>query len=401
MTATTGYQAGVESNAVQISYGLESVYGTAPATAFQAIRLVSESLNGSKTRTRPSEINMTRESSAAVTSRETAGGAINYALSYATFDDFFSVVLGSDWGAAQTIAGSAGDITITNVSSSSAGLSSTTSTKFQNLTAGMWIRLIGFTNATNNGFFHVTAKADNSHLTLATPGGATVTETPFLAAAQVRAQTIVNGTTFKSLFLQKKFSSSLWMRYPGAYVNSWTLTGGVGQFLQGSFGVIAQQELNQTSDASTGGVTAAPTGKVFDPVGGFYGVLWNDAPIVATVDSFNLSVANTDAAPEYGMGSSVAAGLLAGTIEVTGSIKLYFKDFTIYARFKSETAGSLSFIAKDAAGNAYVVTLPNALLVNPQINAGGPGTAVYSTFTIEGDPQAAGGTIQIDKLPAT
>lgn len=400
MPATTGYQAGTEANATQLSYGVESVYGTAPATTFQAIRYVSESLADSKQRTRPGEIMSTREVAQAVTTQESASGAINYAFSYGTFDDFISVVLGNDWQAAQVIAGVAGDITLTNVSATSATLSSTTSNKFVNIGVGQWIRTLGFTNANNNGFARVAAKADNQHLTLTTLA-AVVTETPAGTAAQVRAQTIQNGTQFKSLFIQQRLSPNLWLRYPGCYVSSWSLSGGIGQFLNGAFNILAQQEINQTADASTGGINAAPTGRVIDPINGFVGALWNESPIAATVDSFSLNANNSGAALEFGMGSTQAAGVLAGTLEVTGSIKMYFKDFTIYSRFKSETSGSLEFIMKDSAGNAYVITLPNALLLNAQINAGGPGQPVWVTFAIEGNPQAAGGTIIVDKLPAT
>lgn len=399
MAATTGFQAGTEANATQLSYGIEAVYGTVPATTFQAIRYVSETLADTKTRTRPSEINPTREVSAAVTTQEQAAGAINYALSYSTFDDFISVVLGNDWGTTSTIAGVAADIALTNTGATSATLISTTAGKFTNIVAGQWIRLLGFTNAANNNFYRVATKVSAQSLIL-TSIVPTVTETPTGVLAQVRGQSVQNGTSFKSLFIQQKLSSALWLRYPGSYVTSWTLSGGIGQFLNGAFNMLAQQEINQTADASTGGVTAAPSGKVMDPIGGFGGVLWNEATIAATVDSFSLSCSNTGAALEFGMGSTTAAGVLAGTMEVTGTLKMYFKDFTVYTRFKNETAGTLEFICKDSAGNAYVITILNALTLNAQISAGGPGQAVFATFAIEGNPQAAGGTIQVDKLPA-
>jgi hypothetical protein len=399
MPATTSYQAGTEANATQLSYAVESVYGVVPATTFQAIRYVSESLSDTKTRARPSEINNTREVSAAVTTQESAAGGINYALSYGTFDDFISVALGSDWQVAQAIAGVAGDIALTNTSATSATLISTAAGKFTNIAQGQWIRLLGFTNAANNGFYRVTTKVSALSLTLASIVP-TVTETPAGTAAQVRAQTIANGTQFKSLYIQQKLSPSLWLNYPGSYVSGITLTGGIGQFLNGAINVLASQEKPATVDASTGGILPAPNGKVFDPINGFVGAFWNETALGATVDSFSISMANTGAAIEFGMGSSIGAGILAGTFEVTGSVKLYFKDFVIYSRFKAETAGSFEIIAKDSAGSAYVITAPNALLVNPQINAGGPGQPVWVTFALEGNPQSAGGTIQIDKLPA-
>jgi hypothetical protein len=400
MPATTSYQAGSEANNVQLSYGVESVWGTVPATTFQAIRFTSETLASTKTRNRPQEVATTREMAAAVTVQVSGGGGVNFALSYGTYDDMLSALLGNDWGAVQTLAGIAGDVSITNLTGTTATLASTLGTKFSGIALGQWIRTLGFTNATNNDIWRVTARASNSSMTLTkATAGAPVTETPAGTAAQVRAQTIANGTQFKSLFFQKKLGASLWLNYPGVYPSDCTLSGGVGQFLNGAFTLLAQQELSAVADASTGGVLAAPAGRVHDPVGGFVGVFQNEAKLAATVDTFSLKIANTGAALEFGMGSAAAAGVLMGTLEVTGSMKLYFKDFTLYARYLAETQGALEFITKDATGNAYVITLPAATLMNPQIVAGGVGQAVFATFQIEGNPQATGGTIQIDKLP--
>lgn len=401
MTGTTGFQAGVESNDSLMSYGIEAVWGTAPASQFQAIRYTSESLSGSKNRSRPGEINPTGEASAAVTQSESAAGAINYALSYGTYDDFMSIVLGADWQAPQVIVGVAADIALTNTSATSATLISTTAGKFTNIAAGQWIRLLGFTNAANNGFYRVATKVSALSLVL-TSLVSTVTETPTGVLANVRASTLANGTQFKSVSLQQKLATgTMYLRYPGTFFTTWTLSSSVGQFVSGAFTALAQSESSSTTDQSTGAVLAAPSGKVHDSISGIGGVLYNDVAISAVVDTFSLNVTRTGAAAQYGIGSAASQGVTRGTLEVSGSLKVYFRDFTQYALFKSEAAGRISFITKDAAGNAYVITLQSATLMNPNVTVSGPGAAVMGTFTIEGNPQAAGGTIQIDRLPST
>lgn len=397
MAATSGYQAAVETNQTQLSYGVEATWNTAPATTFQALRIISESLSGSKTRNRPSEILSTREVSAAVTTAESASGTINYALSWQTVDDLISSCLGNDWQAAQTIAGAAADITITTGTNI---LSSSTAGKFTNIAAGQYINLIGFTNTANNGVWFVSAKTNNQSITLAGPR-TIVTETPTGTNAQVRASNLANGTQFKSLYIQQKFSSSIWLRYGGAFVSKWTIQGGVGQFIGGSFDVMAASESSSTTDASTGGITAAPSGRVHDPIGGFGGILWNNAALSGASDSFSITVENVGAAGEYGMGSATAQGMLQGTLQVTGSLKMFFKSLTEYANFKNESLGRLTVITKDPSGNAYVVSVPQAALMNPKVEVGGPNQPVYASFDIEGNPQAAGGTITVDRLPAT
>lgn len=401
MAATTGYQAGLESSDTLLSYGIEATWGTPPASAFQAIRYTGETLAGSKSRSRPAEINISGEASSAVTQSETAAGAINFALSYGTYDDFFSVVLANDWGTTITLAGVAGDIALTNVSATVANLVSTTTNKFQNIVQGQWIRLLGFTNAINNNFYYVATKTDSTHLVLTTPFGPTVTETPGTTLAQVRGCILTNGTQFKSLSVQQKFSSNMFLRYPGLFVTGMQLGAQVGQFISGSFTCVAQSESSATTDQSTGAVTAAPTGRVHDAVAGIGGILRNEVAIAATIDTFSLSVTRDGSVAQYGLGSASAQGIVRGTTTVTGTLKLYFKTFTEYALFKAETQSRIELITKDAAGNAYIITLQAGSIMNPGVSSAGPNQPVTATFTLEGNPQAAGGTIQIDRLPAT
>ena len=399
MPATTAYQAGIETTQTIISYGIESAWAVVPAVQFQRIRYTSETLSGSKSRTRPTEIQSTGEVVQAVTTQEMASGDISFALSFGTFDDFLSGAVNSDWQPAQAIAGIAGDTTIT--AGAQPVLSSTLSTKFANIAVGQWIRLLGFTNTPNNGFFRVSAKADNAHLTLAGPNAATVvTETPAGAAAQVRASTVKNGTQFKSFYIQQSFSPSLFLVYPGSFVSAASLSGSTGQFFTGSFTFMSQVELNTTADASTGSAVAAPTGRVHDSAASFGGMLINEAAVNAALDSFTINLSQTGAAAEYGMGTAASLGQVMGLLEVKGTVKLYFKDFSIYSKFKTEAQGAIEFITRDPAGNAYVITVLNGALMNPKVDAGGPSKPVYVTMDIEGNPQTGGGTIQIDRLPA-
>lgn len=395
--ATAGYQAGVEATDAQISYGIEATWGTAPATTFQAIRFMSDTLSDTKTRSRPGEIVNTGEVSGAVTTQEAASGDVNFALSYGTFDDFMAGALNGVWGAKIALAGVAGDITLTNNTSSQATLSSTTTNKFSGITVvGQWIRLLGFTNAANNGFFRVKTITDTTHIVLTTLA-TTVTETPATTLAQVRFSNLSNGVNFQSFFLQKQFSSALFLNYAGAYCSAMQLSGGIGQFFQGKFSFMAQSELSATADTSTGGVIAAPTQKVMDPVGSVIGVFLNESPIVGLIDSFSITTQNNGAAGEFVVGTSLAAGMVRGILEAKGTVKMFFKDFTYYAKFKSEAQGRVSFILQstNTVPNAYVLTLPNAVFMNPKINAGGPGQPVYATFDIEGNGP---GTIMIDRL---
>jgi hypothetical protein len=400
MAATTGYSVGPQTNDLVISYANESAWATLPSVAFQAVRALSESLAGSKKRDRPSELSLW-ENSAAVTTEESAGGSVNMPLVYGNGDDWIASALNADWQAAQSITAITTDMTITT---STNVLTSTLSTKFSNLSVGQWIRMLGWVNAANNGYFRVVAKASNQNITLSPPFGtysAFVTETSASGNAGIRASTIVNSTLFKSLYVQKKLATSQFFRYAGCDVTGMQISGGLGQFLSANFTLLAKEEAKSTTDASTGSVTAAPTGRIFDPVTNFIGVLWNNAPVDAVVDSFAFNIAAEGAAGQYGMGSASAQGMIPGKMGLSGSLKMYFKNFTYYDAFKAETAGSLSVIARDSAGAAYAMTGLNVNLMNPRVVAGGPNQSTMAEFDIEGNPQSAGGTFQMDRLAAS
>ena len=401
MAATAGYQAGVEANQTRISYAVEATWGSAPAVQFQAIRYMSDTLAETKTRQRPSEINLTREASQAVTTQQTAGGSINYALAYAVYDDFFSVALQQDWQAFQVINGIAGDIVLTQAAGT-VTLSSTLGTKYTTISQGQWIKLYGFTNATNNGWWYVLTKTDNSHLILTGTNRLTaVTETPATTLAHVRSSTITNGTTFKSMYLQQKMSNSMFLVYPGGYVSRLTISGSIGNFFTGAIDIIARNEANATVDASTGATLAAPSHTTMDPVNGFVGAFWNGAPMVGTLDQVSITLENTGAAPEYGLGSQNSVGILGGTFSASGAFRMYFNDFTNYGFFQTETPGALSFILQGSNGNSYAFTFPNSILME-KVNAGGPGQPIYADMTFEANPALlTGGTVIIDRLANT
>jgi hypothetical protein len=397
--SVTGYQAGIETTETTLSYVPESAWGTAPSSAFTALRITSESLSGSKARTRPNEITGSRRVSPAYTQSEQASGAINFNLSYGTFDDFFAGALGGDWSASQTIAGVSGDITVTTGTNV---LSSTTSNKFQNLVEGQWIELRGFSagSGANNGYYRIATKSSNTSLILAARNIAS-TETPAGTAASVRnAGMLRNGDLVKSYHLQNRFASNIWLRYAGAMVASLSLTGNNNTNFTGVINIAARDELSATTAAGNGTVNPAPSGGFFDSVASFAGVQIDDTALDAGVTFVSVNISREGAGMDYAMGSASAQGARWGQVQVAGQIELYFKSLTQYALFKAETRSRVSWRKRDPAGNSYIFTLPGANLMNPNIQVGGPNQAILARFDIEGGNDLALPAIQIDRFAA-
>jgi hypothetical protein len=394
--ATSGYQAGVETNAVEVSYGKETTWKTAPATTFQNLRITSESLSGQKSRSRPDELSPQAQASAASTQSESAGGTISFAHSYRNGDDLLAALLNNDWTASLNIDGASGD-----VSAVAAGnqLTSTTSGKFTAVQVGQYVKIAGFiaSAGASNGWRRVLAKPDNQTLTLSTP--ALVNETPTGTNAKIRGSMLRNSNLFQSLYVQKKFSTTQYLVYPGSQITAGQLQKQQGQFTTGSFTVVSAFEDKATVDASTGGVLPAPTGRVIDTVAGFQKLQLNGVDIAAAAQTVSLNVTKEGSGADYCMGSSQAQGMRIGKLTVTGTVDIYFADFTLYDQFKSETMSLLSWREVDAAGASYVYSMPVAALMNPKITAGGPNRPVMATFEVEANPDPTlGCTLQVDRF---
>ncbi|MBC9176765.1 phage tail tube protein [Pseudoroseomonas ludipueritiae] len=212
---------------------------------------------------------------------------------------------------------------------------------------------------------------------------------------------LTNGLVFKSFLFEKRFAATTLLQYAGSFINSGTLNVARGQFLSGSFGVLAKEEKKAAVSASTGGTyTAAPTGRVMDPVGGVRDVMLDGAAVPAVCNSITLNITNDGAAADFGLGSASAAGMRMGNFMVSGSVEFYFRDFTLYDRFKAETAGLLSFRTLDAAGNSYKFEMPGSTIMNPTVNAGGPGQPIMARFDLEGGDDGNGVALRITRTPA-
>jgi hypothetical protein len=384
---TSAFQAGIESNDVELSYAKEATWGTKPAVAFKAVRYTGESFSGSKSRARPAEIRNDYQAAAAVTTQETAQAGLNFALSSAVYDDLLAGLLGNDFSTALAIAG-------TDIAGTATGYSTVTAGKFTTVTAGTWIKVSGFSNAANNGYKRVTAATGTSITTA--QAGAVEAAGPSVTIGGSR---LTNGTAFQSFHFQKRLSTSLYLVYPGTFWTGATLSASTGQFFTGSFTGISAVENKATTNQSTGAVTAAPTGRVNDGVAGFQGLEWNNAAVSAVIDGITLNIAREGAAAQYGLGSAAAQGVLRGTVTVSGSVSIYFRDFTLYDDYKSETARALTYRTVDDTGAGYQITLPYANLMNPTITAGGPNQSVMCSFDLEANiSPTLGYTIAIDKF---
>ncbi len=416
---STGFNAGIDSSDVVFSYGEEVVWNTLPAVQFQAIRLLSESLSETKSRTRPPEIRADGQAAHALTTQVSAAGSIGLGFSLGTYDDLLGGMLGDTLSTALAIDDATNDMDgVLNVEASgNPGFTSSVTDKFNDIKVGQWIRTFGWiaSSGANNGIFRVlsvTTGASAAIQVYATEGDAAniIDETPASGTQGIRGQFMRNGVEFRSWYFQKTLAAALYLTYPGSYITGGTMTAELGGFFQGTLEVLSASEQNLTSDQSTGAVLDAPSGRVIDTVAGISNLFVGGA-ITSIIQSLSLNMTKENARGQYGIGNldsngdPTAAGMGRGTMTVSGALSIYFNDFTQYQLYKDETDTIISFRAFDNTDAGYIITLPAATLVNPSIVAGGPDTDIVANFELEGNPlelDAADGafTVQIDKIPA-
>jgi hypothetical protein len=240
-----------------------------------------------------------------------------------------------------------------------AGFATNDATLLDSVVAGQWIRVSGYANA-NDGLYRVTAvdTTNNEVQVSQTAGnGANIVDADASTGAEVNIQGsyVRNGTSFRSFYIEKQLSAT------------------------------------------------APTGRVIDTVAGFSQLEVNDTAIAAVVQGISWNVTKNNARAQYGLGQADAQGMARGTIDVSGTMSVYFTDFTLYTLYKNETDQIVSFAALDDLGQGYIFTLPGVTLMNPQVVAGGPDTDVVSEFELEGNGGSGvydGVIMQIDKIPA-
>lgn len=371
----TDYNAGIDSSEFTIAAKKEVSWGTNPAGgSFSTIRILSESLSESKTRVRPQEINADGYAQAAVTTQVAVAGDINYAFSDQNVDMFLESMLNGEFTEVDITGTFDATVTTNRITDNLAGGA------FANLVEGQWIIVGGFTNGANNGVMRIVDKVDNDTIevsaTLATEAGG--------GDETIQSRWVKNGTDVVSITIEKNLSDAddKYLLYQGCYVTSGTMNFSVGDFAQGSFSIIGADETNYAS-TQTGGIDAAGTGVVYNNVNNFNALNMAGTAFTGTIQSVELNVTKNNARSQYGIGSAAAQGMGRGTIEVSGSMSVYFEDFTEYTKYKNETAERIELVLNGPDNETWVISLPETRFMNPQIVAGGADQDVLATFDIE------------------
>lgn len=341
----------------------EVTWGTTPATpALIQSRYTGESLDDVIKTLISKEIRSDRAVSDLTVVDDSPGGDLNFELSATSFNDLLGSLLLSTFSADLGIVGVAGDISTVLAASPTANLTSTLAGKFTGIVVGQWLRLKGFTNPGNNGYFQVTTVISNQSLSVTpTPAAA---ETPAGTAATISGSMARNGITEQSYTLVKVFTDATAQTnhiYTGMRVSMCNLDMKMGALLGGKFSFKGKAASYSTANPVFAGSTfpAPPTTSIMNCVTNVLNIFQNGVSLgsVGAVMSASINIDNQHR-EQKGIGVLGNVGVVSGQLKVKVTASQYFESSAQAALFKAITAFSFSVQFTDNANNTIIITLP-------------------------------------------
>lgn len=383
------------SNRVALRYILETTYGATPVAGNPSnLRFTGESLAFAIQTDSSKEIRSDRQVTDLIQVGASASGGVNIEASYKEYDTLLQAVLMSAWNVYGTLGVSAAvtlaiDSTLGTLTASvaPAGVDA-----FANIAVGQFIRLVAPADAANGAILKVLSKTTTA-LTIA------ILATPIpgagnraaVAACTISTSRLTNGSTQRSFSVEKGLLDvNQFFTFRGMNASKLSLSFTSGAIVTGSVDFMGKDSLRGTVTAMPGTPVASAAYDVVNAVSGVGTLLEAGLPLAGTfIKSLKLDIDNK-LRGQTAIGVLGFAGILPGTIAVSGEMEVYLADGALYDKFINNTASSITWTMKDSAGNGYAITLPKIKYSDAKIVAGGldqdvmlsmPFTALMDTTT--------------------
>lgn len=375
------------SNRSQLAYKLEGTYpsqfGVPQAGNGVNVNMTGESLDYSIKTESSKQIRSDRQTTDNVQVSASAQGSFNFEAQYKDYDAFIQGVLQQDFTAYGTNGVSASIATLNLASGTiTAGAAPTGSDALTTLVKGQWIVVIpdpAATQAVKDYFkgrpFKLSSTVAPTATVLALDASTpinTAVAGASLSNAKIASSRAYNGTTMKSYTLEVGHADiGQFRQYTGMIPSKMNLKFSVGSILSGSFEFMGKS-MNLLQATSMGTPTASQTFTPANATKGIFDVFEGGASIGATtyIKSGEITVDNSLRAQEA-VGVFGNAGVAAGTLKVNGKLEVYFADATMYQKFISGNASSLTIPVLDVDGNGYVYHFPRIKYSAAKVAVGG------------------------------
>lgn len=302
-----------------------------------------------------------------------ADGPVNIEMSYREYDDLIEAALKGTWSVYGT-AGQSSALSLTlNTAAGTITGTPTGADQFTGLAVGQWFRLVAPSDAANGAYLKVGSRtATVITVDAATPIPGTGTRTG-VANCIVQSSRLTNGQTMRSFTLERAHTDlTKFIAFRGFNVNKWSFNLQSGSKVTGSFEFMGKDQMTISGTTVLPGTpVASETGDIMNAVTGVGNVLENNAPVAGTyIKSMTFSVDNKLRGRD-GIGYLGYVDVAAGTLEVTGTMSVYFANETIYNKFINSQRTSFQFRMSDANGYGYVITMPSTKFTAGEVKAGG------------------------------
>lgn len=352
----------------------ETIWGEVPSSGnMNALRFTGESLSLDKSTTISDEIDDGEQIADLISTSIKTSGDIDGEVSYGAYDAFMESSLRNTWGS---------DInsSVTGVSVNATGKMIYPSGNLPSFQVGQAIRLAGFTTSENNRTVVITAIANSTRIVTVAPP--LVQETATAGAVVAKGAVLTNGSEIKSFSIEKEFGDvNKFFLFTGMVADTMSISVEADSKITTKFGFMGKDSESAATTSNPGTLTPAPSNDVMN--GSTANMLAIEgSTTLAYIKSISVETNNgLRSKPVISQKSS--KGVSKSRMNVTGSLMLYFTDFSIYQKFRDNSATSLTFSILDSSGE-YVVYLPSVKFTETKIVSGGADQDVM----VEGGYQA-------------
>lgn len=220
------------------------------------------------------------------------------------------------------------------------------------------------------------------------------------SAASGGTRVIENGVLDQFFTIQKDFNDiGIFHNVEGCVINQLQLSMAVGQILTGTASVMAGN-YTQTEIQFPGAVLVpAPAATPLNAVSDLQDIIIDDVPYNGCISELNLTINNNYRGRKC-IGFLGSTDMIPGTLEISGTMNMYFSDGSIYEKFDTNTEFSYSFKLEGPEGS-YIIRVPRAKFETGEVVAGGQNTDVMFNATFRALYDAsAGRMIQIEAQAA-
>lgn len=362
------------SSLTQLSAIKETTWGETPVVGTPRFRrFTGESLAFALTKDTSKEINPSRQVSSLIPTKAEVSGGLSIELSLKEHDDFMESAMMDTWSFYGTNGISTAALASFSASTITFDSAPTGADALTNLAVGQWFRIVDpgtALPATNKGIFQVQSRTATS---------ITVAGTPFTVDAvsklvRISSAKLTHGITRSSYSIEKYHpEANQYFVFRGMQVAKFGLRIESGSIVNGSIDFMGSTSANGGSTFMPGAATDAFTGDSLNAVTGVMSVLMDGTPIrtlmQTEIKSFSFDFDNKLQGLEA-VGFLGNADVMAGRIDLKGSLQVYFANGQLYNDFINSVAHSLTFVLKDPkTGEGYVLEFPRIELSDAKTNA--------------------------------